>query len=54
MFKSITLYKEKVQWYFQEICYKNIYAKNIENEEILNVEFGEFIWYLLSMSLVFL
>jgi hypothetical protein len=54
MFKSITLYKKKVQWYFQEIYYKDIYAKNIENEEILNIEFEEFIWYLLSMSLVFL
>jgi len=46
MFKSIILYKEKVQWYFQEIYYKNMYVKNIKNKEILNVEFEEFMVYL--------
>ena len=38
--------KEKIQWYFREIDYENMYAKNIENEVIMNLKFKGFMRYL--------
>ena len=36
-----------MQWYFREIGFKNIYAKNIENyEEIVNLKLEGFMKYL--------
>jgi hypothetical protein len=46
MIKSIALQWEKIQWYFKKINSKNIYAKNIENEEIVNLYSEVLIMYL--------
>jgi hypothetical protein len=46
MFKSITLYREKVQWYFRKIDSKNMYTENVKKEKILNLEFKGFMIYL--------
>jgi hypothetical protein len=35
-----------MQYYFKEINSKNIYAKNIKNEEIINFLLKEFVMYL--------
>jgi hypothetical protein len=37
MVTSVILLREKVQRYFREIDSENMYAKNIENEEIVNL-----------------
>jgi len=37
MVKSVTLEREKVQQYFREIDSENIYAKNVKNEQIVNL-----------------
>jgi hypothetical protein len=35
-----------MQWYFSEMNFENIYAINVENEEIVNLELEGFIEYL--------
>jgi hypothetical protein len=35
-----------MQWYFKKIDSENMYAKNIKNEEIVNLWLEEFIMYL--------
>lgn len=35
-----------MQWYFKEIDSENTYAENIENEEVVNLEFEGFISFL--------
>jgi hypothetical protein len=32
-----------MHWYFREIDFKNIYAENVKNEEIVNLEFEWFV-----------
>jgi hypothetical protein len=46
MVKSVTLLREKVQWYFRNINYENIHAKNIDNKEIVNLWVEGFMIYL--------
>ena len=46
MVKSVTLEREKVQQYFREIDSENIYAKNVKNEQIVNLWLEGFMTYL--------
>jgi hypothetical protein len=46
MIKSITLWREKVQWCFKETSSRNIYAENIKNKEIVNIVLEGFMGYL--------
>ena len=46
MVKLIALWREKVRWYFRDIDSENIYAKNIENKEIVNLWLEGFMVYL--------
>jgi hypothetical protein len=35
-----------VQWYFKKIDFKNIYAENVKNKEIVNLKFEGIMMYL--------
>jgi len=40
-----------MQWYFIEMDSENMYTKNFDNEETVNMEFEGFIMYLQLMNL---
>jgi hypothetical protein len=46
MVKSVTLYRENVQWYFREINSKNMYDENVKNKEIMSIWLEGFMMYL--------
>jgi hypothetical protein len=52
--KCLDIFLErKMQWYFREINSKNIYAKNTENEEIMNLKLEGFIGIYNSWAMSF-
>ena len=45
--KSLSIFfKKEIEWYFKEIDFKNMYANNIKNKEIVNLELEGFMVYL--------